>query len=39
MPIPAYTLKAFEKTRVDHAIDAFIKLEAPGIADLNTVKT
>ena len=38
MPIPPHTLKAYEKTRVDHAIDAFAKLEKPTIADLHRVK-
>lgn len=39
MAIPLPTLKAFEKTRVDLAIDTFAKLENPTISDLNYVKT
>ena len=38
MSIPAQTLKAYEKTRVDHAIESFAKLEKPSISDLNFVK-
>lgn len=38
MPVPVHTLKAYEKTRVDLAIDAFAKIEKPTIADLNRVR-
>lgn len=38
MPVPAQTLKAYEKTRVDLAIDVFAKIEKPTIADLNRVR-
>ena len=38
MPIPIPTLKAYEKTRVDRAIEDFAKIENPSIADLNRVK-
>lgn len=37
MAIPLVTLKAYEKTRVDHAIDAFASLETPSASDLNHV--
>lgn len=38
MPIPPLTLKVYEKTRVDHAIDVFARLEKPTVADLNRVR-
>ncbi|TQV81183.1 hypothetical protein FKG94_08740 [Exilibacterium tricleocarpae] len=38
MPIPAYTLKAYEKTRVDLAIEHFSTLENPTLSDLNVVR-
>ena len=39
MPIPFQTLKTYEKTRVDLAIDVFVKIEKPTLANLNGVKT
>ena len=39
MAIPPATLKAYEKTRVDLAIEAFAKLKSPTTFDLNFVKT
>lgn len=38
MPVPVQTLKAYEKTRVDLAIDVFTKIEKPTIVDLNRVR-
>ncbi len=38
MPIPPATLKAYEKTRVDFAIDQFAGIENPSISDLNRVR-
>ncbi|TLM74408.1 AHH domain-containing protein [Microbulbifer harenosus] len=38
MPIPEYTLKAYEKTRIDHVIDTFAAKKSPTIADLNAVR-
>ncbi len=37
MPIPTPTLKAYEKTRVDFAIEQFAQIETPTISDLNRV--
>ncbi|WP_339065790.1 AHH domain-containing protein [Teredinibacter turnerae] len=39
MPIPVPTLKTYEKTSLDLAIEAFAKHESPGIAELNCVRT
>ncbi len=39
MTIPAQTLKVYQMNRVDHAIEAFTKIENPTAADLNFVKT
>jgi len=39
MPIPQKTLKAYEKTRVDLAIEAFAQINEPTTLDLHKVKT
>ena len=38
MPIPPETLKAYEKTQVDLAIEEFASLEDPTMSDLNRVR-
>lgn len=39
MPIPAATLKAYEKTRVDLAIESFMLIEKPTSADIAVLRT
>ena len=38
MPIPPETLKAYEKTQVDLAIEEFASIEDPTMSDLNRVR-